>query len=273
MTGVTMPGFPMRPRTGERGSFDCGMIRSVRCRSIRLTPLRKGGRLSLGGANRCIGRRGDLALWSGWTQGQEAGSIRSENEAEGQAAGPGLGPGLPAVESSLVIQPGRRFLRAPCQARRSRPAGGWARRESPLALAVCGAVCVAARKYWPQESSGLVRVVGRVSLSPRHSIYLVRAGQRILLIGTGTQGAPALLGESGRGGRRIGGAGGERTPGLHGLRAAARARPASTSAWETMNETIRAENTERRLPAAGLVALALLSTGAGPGGEIAHRPA
>ena len=39
-----------------------------------------------------------------------------------------------------------------------------------------------------------MQVVGRVSLSPKHSIYMVRAGQRTLLIGTGSQGAPALLG-------------------------------------------------------------------------------
>jgi flagellar biogenesis protein FliO len=64
-----------------------------------------------------------------------------------------------------------------------------------LVLAICGAICVAARKYWPQESAGSVRVVGRVSLSSRHSIYLVRAGERVLLIGTGSQGAPSLLGE------------------------------------------------------------------------------
>lgn len=64
-----------------------------------------------------------------------------------------------------------------------------------LVLAVCGAICVAARKYWPQESAGSLRVVGRVSLSSRHSIFLVRAGERVLLIGTGTQGAPSLLGE------------------------------------------------------------------------------
>ena len=64
-----------------------------------------------------------------------------------------------------------------------------------LVLAVCGAICVAARKYRPQDSPALVRVVGRVSLSPRHSIFMVRAGQRVLLVGTGTQGAPTLLGE------------------------------------------------------------------------------
>lgn len=44
-------------------------------------------------------------------------------------------------------------------------------------------------------ASGSLRVVGRVSLSPRHSIYMVRAGERVWLIGTGSQGAPTLLGE------------------------------------------------------------------------------
>jgi len=64
-----------------------------------------------------------------------------------------------------------------------------------LVLAVCGAICIAARNYWPRESAGSLRVVGRVSLSSRHSIFLVRAGERVLLIGTGSQGAPSLLGE------------------------------------------------------------------------------
>jgi flagellar biogenesis protein FliO len=66
-----------------------------------------------------------------------------------------------------------------------------------LALAAFGAVCLATRKSWPRESSGLVHVVGRVPLSPKHSIYLVRAGERTLLIGTGAQGAPTLLAELG----------------------------------------------------------------------------
>jgi hypothetical protein len=64
-----------------------------------------------------------------------------------------------------------------------------------LLLAVCGTVCALARRYRPQDSVALVRVVGRVSLSPRHSIFMVKAGRRVLLIGTGSQGAPSLLGE------------------------------------------------------------------------------
>jgi flagellar protein FliO/FliZ len=66
-----------------------------------------------------------------------------------------------------------------------------------LLLAICGGVCVGARKYLPRDSSGLVQVVGRVSLSPRHSIYLVRAGRRTLIVGAGAQGSPTLLGELG----------------------------------------------------------------------------
>lgn len=74
--------------------------------------------------------------------------------------------------------------------------GGWWLGPAGItaALAACGAACIAARKYWPQQDSGPVRVVGRVSLSPKHAIYLVRAGQRTLLVGTGSQGAPSLLG-------------------------------------------------------------------------------
>jgi flagellar biogenesis protein FliO len=64
-----------------------------------------------------------------------------------------------------------------------------------LVLAICGVVCLVAKKHWPRESVGLLQVIGRVSLSPRQSIVLVRAGKRVLLIGTGTSGAPSLLGE------------------------------------------------------------------------------
>jgi hypothetical protein len=73
-----------------------------------------------------------------------------------------------------------------------------------LALAVCGGISVAAcrggrgrgRWCWPPAQAGSVlRVVGRTSLSPRHTVYLLRAGDRVLIVGTGPQGAPSLLGE------------------------------------------------------------------------------
>ena len=80
---------------------------------------------------------------------------------------------------------------------RSPAAAGWWMGSTAiaLALAICGAACAAVRKFSPQNSTGMVRVVGRVSLSPRQSIFLVRAGRRLILIGAGGQGAPTLLGE------------------------------------------------------------------------------
>lgn len=40
-----------------------------------------------------------------------------------------------------------------------------------------------------------LEVVGRTALTPRHQVHLLRAGDRILLIGTGPGGSPAFLGE------------------------------------------------------------------------------
>jgi hypothetical protein len=38
-------------------------------------------------------------------------------------------------------------------------------------------------------------VVAHTCLSGKHTVYLVKAGSRMLVIGTGAQGPPALLGE------------------------------------------------------------------------------
>jgi flagellar biogenesis protein FliO len=62
-------------------------------------------------------------------------------------------------------------------------------------LCLCGAVCVGARKHGPRGTTTALKIIGRMSLSPRHSIVLVRAGERTLMIGLGPQAAPALLGE------------------------------------------------------------------------------
>jgi hypothetical protein len=34
-----------------------------------------------------------------------------------------------------------------------------------------------------------------MSLSPKHTVYLLRVGRRVLLVGAGPQGAPALISE------------------------------------------------------------------------------
>lgn len=39
-----------------------------------------------------------------------------------------------------------------------------------------------------------LRVVGRTNLGGRHALYLVRSGERTLIVGVGPQGPPALLG-------------------------------------------------------------------------------
>jgi hypothetical protein len=64
-----------------------------------------------------------------------------------------------------------------------------------LALAVCGGTAAAGRRFLRERGQGDVQVVGRVSLSPKHAVYLLRAGRRLLLVGTGPQGAPSLISE------------------------------------------------------------------------------
>jgi Flagellar biosynthesis protein, FliO len=64
-----------------------------------------------------------------------------------------------------------------------------------LVLAACGGVAVAVRRLGPRAAAGAVQVVGRVSLSPKHSVYLLRVGRRVLLVGAGPQGPPALITE------------------------------------------------------------------------------
>jgi flagellar protein FliO/FliZ len=64
-----------------------------------------------------------------------------------------------------------------------------------LALAVCGGMIAFARRFLPQGAGVGMQVVGRVSLSPKHSVYLLRVGRRVLLVGAGPQGSPSLISE------------------------------------------------------------------------------
>src|SRR5512135_1829006 len=65
-----------------------------------------------------------------------------------------------------------------------------------LALALFGGISMASRRLLPRAGSGgLLGVVGRASLSPKHTVYLLRVGERVLILGTGPQGSPTLLGE------------------------------------------------------------------------------
>jgi flagellar biogenesis protein FliO len=64
-----------------------------------------------------------------------------------------------------------------------------------VALVVLGAISLASRRLGAVSNAAGLQVVGRASLSPKHAVSLLRIGDRILIIGTGTQGPPALLGE------------------------------------------------------------------------------
>jgi flagellar biogenesis protein FliO len=64
-----------------------------------------------------------------------------------------------------------------------------------LVLAVCGGIVAAGRRFLPQRAKGEVQVISRVSLSPKHAVYVLRVGRRVLLVGAGPQGAPSLISE------------------------------------------------------------------------------
>jgi flagellar protein FliO/FliZ len=64
-----------------------------------------------------------------------------------------------------------------------------------LVLAICGGLGVVARRYLPKGVVGSMKVIGRVGLTPKHAVYMVQVGRRVLVIGTGPQGAPSLISE------------------------------------------------------------------------------
>ncbi len=76
-------------------------------------------------------------------------------------------------------------------------AGGWwlGTAGIALALALFGGISLASRRYGPQREGGPLRVVGRTSLSPKQTVYLLRVGDRVLIVGAGPGGPPSLLGE------------------------------------------------------------------------------
>jgi flagellar protein FliO/FliZ len=94
------------------------------------------------------------------------------------------------------------LLAIPAQAVPEAPSGyGWLLLRGLLALA---AVCLLAyvvlkylgkRVYGAGAGGGLMRIVARLPLEPRRSLYLVEVAGRYLLVGTGENGAPATLAE------------------------------------------------------------------------------
>ena len=54
---------------------------------------------------------------------------------------------------------------------------------------------VTAQRFGPTQGLGHVRVLDRIALDARRSLYLVRVGTRVLLLGGGDGAAPSLLAE------------------------------------------------------------------------------
>ena len=102
------------------------------------------------------------------------------------------GAEAPATQSALK-KGSSRGSRTPRPA--SLDGSWWGMAGITLALAVCGGIYAACRRFLPQSAAGAVQVVSRVSLSPKHSVYMLRIGRRVLLVGTGPQGAPSLIAE------------------------------------------------------------------------------
>ncbi len=113
-------------------------------------------------------------------------------------------PPVTAVRSSSPIaeEPPRHpttrpdLARRPASGRSGASGGGWlVMVGASLAVAALGGLTLALRRWRPAPEVGGLRVVGRTSLSPRHSVFLLQVGERVLIVGTGSQGPPSLLGE------------------------------------------------------------------------------
>ncbi len=88
-------------------------------------------------------------------------------------------------------------LRGEPDGSRSAGAEGWRPWSACLALglAACGAVALTARRRVIRGVPVELQVVGRASLTPKHGIYVLKVGGRMLVVGAGPQGPPALLTE------------------------------------------------------------------------------
>lgn len=111
-------------------------------------------------------------------------------------------PAIAAVEESQKTddRPRTSRLLLPRRSSSAGQAGGsdaWYVGMASIAvlLAAAGGIAFAARRFTPRPGAGALHVVSRVSLSPKHTVYLLRAGGRVLLVGTGPQGAPSLISE------------------------------------------------------------------------------
>ena len=114
----------------------------------------------------------------------------------------GLAGWARAGEEPAPVRPeaGRRPLRRPAATAglsSTGPGWGWPLAGITAVLAGLGWASLAARRSGlagGRREAGPLRVVGRTTLGPKQAVYLLRAGDRVLIVGTGPAGPPALLG-------------------------------------------------------------------------------
>jgi hypothetical protein len=72
---------------------------------------------------------------------------------------------------------------------------GWPLGGVTVILAALGWASLAARRpgLAGAREAGALRIIGRTPLGPKQAVYLLRAGDRILIVGTGPGGPPSLL--------------------------------------------------------------------------------
>ncbi len=154
---------------------------------------------------------GVMAIWILVIVNAQAETDLPGNSGESEPAQVALGVAGPAVVSGSAVASNGTPVTREDPPRPSRPSklrrvssaarGGssdawyWEMGCVALVLAVCGGLVTAARRFMPQGGAGGLQIISRVSLSPKHSVYVVRAGRRLLLVGAGPQGPPALISE------------------------------------------------------------------------------
>jgi hypothetical protein len=101
--------------------------------------------------------------------------------------------GLSIVGTSDALSP--RLLRTATPKIRRGATEWWGLGGLALTFGFCGVLYFVAKRFMPRSESGRMKVIGRVGLSPKHHVFLLQFGKRVILVGTGPQGAPSLLGE------------------------------------------------------------------------------
>ncbi len=106
------------------------------------------------------------------------------------------------AHAATTAEPHEEIRRTPVVAslpKVSRPGGSYSWSTATvgltLILAACGGLIAAGRRFLPQGAGAGMHVVGRVSLSHKHAVYMLQVGRRTLLVGVGPQGAPSLITE------------------------------------------------------------------------------